>query len=79
MFHDEFNGWQEMFYWFGMAIMKTFAAECVKLDGQVLGVKVVVDDCFRTCGLERFEDYVDASDDVITCVFATASQGRFIA
>ena len=57
-----------------MAIMKTFAAECVKLDGQVLAVKVVVDDCFRTCSLERFEDYVDASDDVITCVFAITSQ-----
>ena len=27
-----------------MAIMKTFAAECVKFDGQVLGVKVIVDD-----------------------------------
>lgn len=67
-----------MFYWFGMAIMKPFAAECVKLDGQVLAVKVVVDDCFRTCGLKSFKDYVDASDDVITCVFATTSQGRFI-
>ena len=62
-----------------MAIMKTFAAECVKFDGQVLGVKVIVDDCFRTYGMERFENYVDASDDVITCVFSTASQGRFIA
>ena len=59
-----------------MAIMKTFAAECVKLDGQVLSVKVIVDDCFRTCGLERFEDYVDASDNVFTCVFATTSQGK---
>ena len=57
-----------------MAIMKTFAAECVKFDGQVLGVKVIVDDCFRTYGMERFENYVDASDDVITCVFAITSQ-----